>query len=158
MFQLDDKFLQDVGLAQLPPDQKQAFLEQVYASLEERVGIRLSEGLSDAQLEEFEGIIDRKQEKIDAWLAVYAPQYTADPIFQRIQQATGLQPDDVALRSEFAATKWLEVNRPNYRDVVAQVMNELKAEIMQNRDAIMGSVQQVPQQPPLDQQQPPMAA
>ena len=28
MFQLDDKFLQDVGLAQLPADQKQAFLEQ----------------------------------------------------------------------------------------------------------------------------------
>lgn len=155
MFQLDDKFLQDVGLAQLPADQKQAFLEQVYASLEERVGVRLSEGLSDAQLEEFEGIIDRKQEKIDAWLAVYAPQYTADPIFQRIQQATGLQPEDLALRSEFAATKWLEVNRPNYRDVVAQVMNELKAEIMQNRDAIMGSVQQ-----PVDQsqQQPPTAA
>ena len=157
MFQLDDKFLEDVGLAGLPADQKQAFLEQVYASLEERVGIRLSEGLSDAQLEEFEGIIDRKQEKVDAWLAVYAPQYTADPIFQRIQQATGLAVDDVALRSEFAATKWLEVNRPNYRDVVAQVMNELKAEIMQNRDAIMGSVQ-APQQPPVDQQQPPMAA
>ncbi|QHN42476.1 hypothetical protein GII36_01265 [Candidatus Mycosynbacter amalyticus] len=157
MFQLDDKFLQDVGLAGLPADQKQAFLEQVYASLEERVGVRLSEGLSDAQLEEFEGIIDRKQEKIDAWLAVYAPQYTADPIFQRIQQATGLQPDDLALRSEFAATKWLEVNRPNYRDVVAQVMNELKAEITQNRDAILGSAQ-APQQLPADQQQPPMAA
>ena len=142
MFQLDDKFLQDVGLAQLPADQKQAFLEQVYASLEERVGIRLSEGLSDAQLEEFEGIIDRKIEKIDAWLAVYSPQYETDPIFQRIQQATGLQLGDPALKSEFAATKWLEVNRPNYRDVVAQVINELKAEIMQNRDAILGSVQQ----------------
>ena len=155
MFQLDDKFLQDVGLDQLPPDQKQAFLEQVYASLEERVGVRLSEGLSDAQLEEFEGIIDRKQEKIDAWLAAYAPQYATDPIFQRIQQATGLQPTDLALRSEFAATKWLEVNRPNYRDVVAQVMNELKAEITQNREAILGTVQQTP----LDQsqQQPPAA-
>lgn len=139
MFQLDDKFLEDVGLAQLPPEQKQAFLEQVYSSLEERVGVRLSEGLSDAQLEEFEGIIDRKPEKVDAWLATYAPQYTADPVFQRIQQATGLAVDDPALRAEFTATKWLEVNRPNYRDVVAQVMTELKGEIMQNRDAILGA-------------------
>ncbi len=144
MFQLDDKFLEDVGLAQLPLEQKQAFLEQVYSSLEERVGVRLSEGLSDAQLEEFEGIIDRKPEKVDAWLAVYAPQYATDPVFQRIQQATGLQADDPALRAEFAATKWLEVNRPNYRDVVAQVMTELKTEIAQNRDAILGSVQQPP--------------
>lgn len=154
MFQLDDKFLEEVGLAQLPADQKQAFLEQVYASLEERVGVRLSEGLSDEQLEEFEGIIDRKPEKVDAWLAVYAPQYSADPIFQRIQQATGLALEDPALRSEFAATKWLEVNRPNYRDVVAQVMNELKAEIAQNRDAILGTVQPAA---PTDAQQPPVA-
>ncbi|HCH34568.1 MAG: hypothetical protein UY35_C0028G0006 [Candidatus Saccharibacteria bacterium GW2011_GWC2_48_9] len=157
MFQLDDKFLQDVGLDQLPADQKQAFLEQVYSSLEERVGIRLSEGLSDAQLEEFEGIIDRKMEKVDAWLAVYSPEYTAEPIFQRIQQATNLQINDPGLKSEFAATKWLEVNRPNYRDVVAQVMNELKSEIMQNRDAILGTIAQPPQQPPASQQ-PPMAA
>lgn len=153
MFQLDDKFLQDVGLAQLPADQKQAFLEQVYASLEERVGVRLSEGLSDAQLEEFEGIIDRKPEKVDAWLMAYAPQYPDDQVFQRIQQATGLQPTDPALKAEFAATKWLEVNRPNYRDVVAQVMTELKAEITQNRDAILGSVQQGA----ADQSQPPAA-
>lgn len=144
MFQLDDKFLEEVGLGQLPPEQKQAFLEQVYASLEERVGVRLSEGLSDAQLEEFEGIIDRKPEKVDAWLAVYSPQYATDQVFQRIQQATGLQANDPALRAEFAATKWLEVNRPNYRDVVAQVMTELKAEIAQSRDAILGSVQQPP--------------
>ena len=141
MFQLDDKFLEDVGLAQLPPEQKQAFLEQVYSSLEERVGVRLSEGLTDAQLEEFEGIIDRKPEKVNTWLATYAPQYTADPVFQRIQQATGLQAEDPALLAEFAATKWLEVNRPNYREVVAQVMTELKSEIVQNRDAILGAQQ-----------------
>ncbi len=148
MFQLDDKFLEEVGLAQLPPDQKQAFLEQVYSSLEDRVGVRLSEGLTEAQLEEFEGIIDRKIEKVDAWLAAYAPQYAEDQLFQRIQQGTGLAGDDPAVRSEFAATKWLEINRPNYRDVVAQVMNELKAEIGQSREAILESGQQ-PQQPPM---------
>lgn len=144
MFQLDDKFLQDVGLADLPADQKQAFLEQVYTSLEDRVGIQLSEGLSEGQLEEFEGIIDRKIEKVDAWLAAYAPQYYEDPLFQRIQQAAGLDQNDPAVKAEYAATKWLEVNRPNYRDVVSQVMNELKAEIAQNRDAILAGAQQPP--------------
>lgn len=146
MFELDDKFLQDVGLADLPQDQKQAFLEQVYSSLESRVGGRLSEGLTEAQLEEFEGIVDRKIERVDAWLAAYAPQYAEDPLFQRIQQAAELPANDPAVKSEFAATKWLEVNRPNYREVVAQVMNELKAEIMRDRDAIIGGGQQ-PQVP-----------
>lgn len=148
MFQLDDKFLQDLGLDTLPAEQKQAFLEQVYASLEERVGVRLSDGLTDAQLEEFEGIIDRKEDKVDEWLKQNAANYTEDQTFQRLQQASNLQPTDIALKAEFAATKWLEVNRPNYRDVVAQTMSELKQEIMQNREAILqssGGAQQSPQ-------------
>lgn len=139
MFQLDENFLKELGLDSLPADEKQAFLEQVYASLEERVGVRLSEGLSDAQLEEFEGIIDRDQAKVAEWLQAHAPNYAQDENFQRLQQVTGMQADNPALTAEFAATKWLEVNRPNYREVVAQVMQELKQEIAQNRDAILGS-------------------
>lgn len=141
MFQLDDKFLQELGLDQLPEDQKQAFLEQVYNSLEERVGVRLSEGLTDAQLEEFEGIIDRDEQKVATWLQMHAPNFTQDETYQRLQQATGMQADNPALMAEFAATKWLEVNRPNYREVVAQVMQELKQEIGRDRDAILASTQ-----------------
>ncbi len=137
MFKLDDKFLQELGLDNLPDDQKQVFLEQVYSSLEERVGVRLSEGLTDAQFEEFEGIIDRDAEKVATWLNTHVPNFEQDEAFTRLQQTAGLPPEDLTLRAEYAATKWLEVNRPNYRDVVAQVMQELKAEISQNRDAII---------------------
>ncbi|NLA43178.1 hypothetical protein GX865_03460 [Candidatus Saccharibacteria bacterium] len=139
MFKLDDKFLQEIGLGDLPEDQKQAFLEQVYSSLEERVGVRLSEGLTDAQFEEFEGIIDRDPAKVAGWLGTYVPNFQQDESFIRLQQSSGMQPDDITLHAEYAATKWLEVNRPNYRDVVAQVMQELKTEISQNKDAILSS-------------------
>lgn len=145
MFQLDDKFLQDLGLGDLPDNQKQAFLEQVYSSLEERVGVQLSDGLSDEQLEEFEAIIDRNVEKVDAWLAANAPDYLNDTNFQQLQKAASLAADDPVLKSEYAATRWLEKNRPNYRDVVAKTMESLKAEIAQNRDAILASVQQTQQ-------------
>lgn len=141
MFQLDDKFLQDLGLGELPDNQKQAFLEQVYSSLEERVGVQLSEGLSDEQLEEFEAIIDRNTEKVDAWLVANVPDYQNDANFQQLQKAADLAVDDPVLKSEYAATRWLEKNRPNYRDVVAKTMESLKSEIMQNRDAILSSVQ-----------------
>lgn len=139
MFQLDDQFLQDIGLADLPEDQKKPFLQHVYDQLEYRVGVRLSEGMSDAQLEEFEAIIDKKQEVIDAWIAQYAPNYAQDVLFQKIQEASGLSDIDPILRSEYAATKWLEVNRPDYRDVVAKTLDELKQEIAQSRDAILGT-------------------
>lgn len=141
MFQLDDKFLEDIGLSNLPDEQKQAFLQHIYEELELRVGTKLSDGLSDVQLEEFEKIIDKDEAAITAWVSAHAPDYKNDEIFKRMQQATKLDENDPALRAEYAATKWLEVNRPDYRQVVAVVLEELKTEIVANRDAILGGTQ-----------------
>lgn len=149
MFRLDDQFLKDIGLDALPEDQKQPFLQHIYSELELRVGTRLSDGLSDAQLQEFEEIIDRNQEKIQAWLALHAPNYVQEEAFKKLQQATALEATDPRLIAEYTATKWLEVNRPDYRDVVAAVLSELKQEITANRDAILGGMQSQPgEQPP----------
>ena len=145
MFQLDDQFLQEIGLGNLPEEQKKPFLQHIYDQLEYRVGIRLSEGMSDAQLEEFEGIIDKKPEVVDGWIAQHAPGYASDDLFTKLQQGSGLAMSDPILKSEYAATKWLEVNRPDYRDVVAKTLNDLKQEIGQNKDAILGTP---PAQPP----------
>ena len=139
MFQLDDKFLQDIGLADLPDEQKKPFLQHIYEQLEYQVGMRLSEGMSDEQLEEFEGIIDRKPEVVNAWLQAKVPQLEADPLFAKMQESTGLAADNFDLKAEYAATKWLEVNRPDYRNVVAQTLEALKQEVISNRDAILGT-------------------
>lgn len=139
MFQLDDKFLADVGLNEMPEDQKKAFLQHIYDELELRVGTKLSEGMSDEQLEEFESIIDRKEEVVTAWLEKNAPDYQNDESFNRIKEATKLDINDPGLRSEYAATKWLEVNRPDYRDVVANVLAEIKNEITSNRDKLLAN-------------------
>jgi len=139
MFQLDDQFLTDIGLADLPEEQRKPFLQHVYDQLEYRVGVRLSEGMTDEQLEEFEAIIDRKEDVVSNWIQTNAPGYAAEEVFQKIQKASGLAADNPVLKAEYAATKWLEVNRPDYRDVVAQTLGELKSEINSNRDAILGS-------------------
>ena len=140
MFQLDDKFLQDIGLNDLPEAQKKPFLQHIYDELELRVGTRLSDGLSDEQLEEFESIIDHKDEIIIAWLAKYMPEYQNDQIFIQLQTATKLETNNPNLRAEYAATKWLEINRPDYKQVVAAVLAEIKQEVVNNRDVILGDV------------------
>ena len=152
MFRLDEQFLKDIGLDSLPEDQKKPFLQHIYSELELRVGTRLSDGLSDVQLAEFEEIIDRKEDKINEWLAAHAPNYAQEEGFTKLQQATNLPATDIRLVAEYAATKWLEVNRPDYRDVVAAVLEELKAEIMSNKDAILGGIQQAQQEPAPQQQ------
>jgi hypothetical protein cdivTM_08533 len=148
MFQLNEEFLKELGLDRLPEEQRKPFLQHIYSELELRVGERLSQGMSEAQLDEFANIIDKTPGVVEGFLAKYAPNYQQEPMFQRLLQASGAAADDTRLRDEFAATKWLEVNRPDYRDVVAAVMNELKKEIIANRDAILGgmSAPSVPQQ------------
>jgi hypothetical protein len=139
VFQLDDKFLQELGLDQLPEDQKQAFKEHIYSELELRVGTRLSDGLTEAQLTEFESFVDRDAEKVQAWVAANVADYQADPSYQQLIANVPQGTDPMAVLAEYASLKWLSLNRPDYRQVVASVLEELKNEIVGNRDAILGS-------------------
>jgi len=137
MFQLDEKFLEDIGLNNLPEAQKKPFLQHIYEELELRVGNKLSDGMTDAQLEEFESIIDRKDDFIAEWLSEYVPSYYNDPMFIQLQDVTMIDVNDPSLRAEYAATKWLEINRPDYKKVVSQVLDDLKKEVMTNSDVIL---------------------
>lgn len=149
MFQLNDDFLKELGLDQLPEEQRVPFLNHIYSELQLRVGEKLSEGMSDAQLDEFANIADKDQMTIDNFLSQHAPNYQQEPMFQRLMQMTGAEATDPRLKNEYAATKWLEVNRPDYRDVVTKTMDELKKEIVANRDTILGGM--APAQNQLDQ-------
>jgi hypothetical protein len=91
MFQLDDKLLHELGLGDLPATEKNKMLAHIYETLELRVGMRLAEQMSDEQLDEFEGFIDRNDEP--------------------------------------GALKWLETNFPDYKKVVADELEKLKAEV-----------------------------
>lgn len=141
MFQLDDKFLQELGLDQLPDDQKQAFKEHIYSELELRVGTRLSDGLSEAQLTEFESFVDRNDEKVSAWISANVPDYQNDPSYQQLRASVPADANPSAVLAEYASLKWLSLNRPDYRQVVAAVLEELKREIIGNRDAILDNSQ-----------------
>lgn len=138
MFQLDDKFLDEVGLHDLSEEQKKPFLQHIYDELEIRVGTKLSDGMNDGQLNEFESIIDHKDEIVVDWLAKNDPEYHNNDSFINLQTAMDIDVNDPNLRAEYAATKWLEINRPDYRDVVASVLDDLKKEVINNRDAILG--------------------
>jgi len=94
--------------------------------------------MTDTQLQEFEKIIDRDQATVSAWLSEHAPNYHQEEQFERLVQVSGLDPNSPDVAAEFAATKWLEVNRPDYRDVVAATLAEIKQEITKNKDAIIG--------------------
>ena len=96
--EFDDKFLQEMGLQAMPEDQKQKFLDYVQEELEVRIGERISKGLTEVQLNEFDMIIDPME-----------------------------------------AAKWLEKNRPDYREIVNRTIEEMKEEIRANRARLVGA-------------------
>lgn len=136
MFQLDDKFLQSVGLGDLPEDQKQAFLQHTYETLEERVGTRLAASLSEAQLEEFEGFATHNEEKINAWLSEHVPNYQDEEDYKQLAASAPDNVPPLVVAAEFASVRWLGINSPNYREVVADELNKLRDEIVASKDNI----------------------
>ena len=141
MFQLDDNFLQDVGLAGLPDDQKQAFLQHIYEELELRVGTKLSEGLSEQQMGEFESFVDQNEEKVRQWFATNMPDYASRQDFVQLTQNAPDGSSELAVMCEYGSLKWLELNRPDYKNVVASELEQLKKEISSNADAILSGPQ-----------------
>lgn len=118
MFNLDDKFLEELGLGSLPADEKKKMLDHIYETLEMRVGMQLASGMTDAQLDEFEAFINKQDEE--------------------------------------GALKWLETNFPGYKQVVADELEKLKAEIKASAPQILAESGQQAVAPPA-QPQPPAA-
>ena len=94
--EFDEKFLQEMGLSAMPEEEKQKFLDYLQEELEVRIGERISRGLTEVQLNEFDMITDQAE-----------------------------------------ATKWLEKNRPDYREIVNRTIEEMKAEIRANRSKLI---------------------
>ena len=92
----DEKFLQEMGLSTMPEDQKQKFLDYIQEELEVRIGERISKGLTETQLNEFDAITEQSE-----------------------------------------ATRWLEKNRPDYREIVNRTIEEMKSEIRANRSKLI---------------------
>ena len=71
--EFDYKFLQEMGLTAMPEDKKQKFLDYVQEELEVRIGERISKGLTQTQLNEFDMITDPAEAA--NWLEKNRPDY-----------------------------------------------------------------------------------
>lgn len=76
MLKIDDSLLQELGLDQLPLEEKDLLISQIYEQLELRVGTKLADAMSDEQLREFEQFVDGEDEEgALSWLSENFPDY-----------------------------------------------------------------------------------
>lgn len=137
MYKLDDEFLAQLGLGDMPEEQKQSFLQHIYSELEVRVGERLTEGMTDAQLDEFGYFVDKNEQGMQSWFVANLPNYRELPDYKLLTEKAGPDANETDILSEFGATQWLQKNRPDYPQIVGSTLEELKQEIIANKDKIV---------------------
>lgn len=76
MIKIDDNLLYELGLGELPAEEKNKLLQHIYETLEMRVGMTLASQMSDEQLQEFESFVNSNDEKGALnWLETNFPGY-----------------------------------------------------------------------------------
>ncbi|MFT0848768.1 DUF5663 domain-containing protein [Actinomycetaceae bacterium L2_0104] len=133
-----DEFLARVGLGSMEPEMRASFLAYMFEWVQNEIGDRLTEGLSEEQVKEFEAIMGGDTAVVDNWIAENAPDYREDERYSRMKRSFE-NADDATLRKEYASSRWIEVVRPDFKDVTTAVWLDVESTIRQNRDEILAA-------------------
>lgn len=119
MFKLDDNLLKELGLGTLPAEEKNRMLAHIYETLEMRVGMKLAEQMTNEQLDEFEGFIDRNDEAgALKWLETNFPNYkqvVADELEALKSEIKAAAPQIVAASAGQAPAQAPQSPPPSYQ-------------------------------------------
>ncbi|MBR1801649.1 hypothetical protein IJ768_00255 [Candidatus Saccharibacteria bacterium] len=137
MIKIDEKFLDEVGLSSMPEDRKADFIAQTQEELENRVGERMSEGMTVDQLREFDGIMNNDRNTMIRVLSQIGD-YRQDELYQKLLKRHGVSEGNLEILGEYLSVKWIQINRPDYATITKNVASELKQEIIEARPAILG--------------------
>jgi len=121
----DDQLIAELEIQHLAPEQQQRVLE----NLRLQIGEALVKDFDDAQLAEYQAIIDDDTETINKWLADNAPDYKASIAYQQLSEGYDGQPESVSPDKVYAYMAWVEKNSPGLAETVAQVKAEVKDNI-----------------------------
>ena len=138
MIKIDEKFLDEVGLSSMPEERKADFIAQTQEELENRVGERMSEGMTVDQLREFDGIMNNDRNTMIRVLSQIGD-YRQDTLYQKLLERHGVTEGNLEILGEYLSVKWIQINRPDYATITANVAAELKQEIIEARPMILSA-------------------
>lgn len=140
MIKIDEKFLDEVGLSHMPDEKKTDFIAQTQEELENRVGEKMSEGMTLNQLREFDGIMNNDRNTMIHVLSQIGD-YREDELYQKLLKRHGVEEGNLEILGEYLSVKWIQINRPDYATITANVADELKSEIIGSREQILAAFQ-----------------
>jgi len=140
MFQVDDTFLEELGIKNIPEEQRAKMRTQLTEELEDRIGEKVMVGLTEEQLIEFESLFTQDESHQHQWLQKHMPEYEQASDYKEFVKEAGVEDENVPadVLADFVTVKWFEMNCPDYHNLVKEAMEELKEELIHSRDSIMG--------------------
>ena len=138
MIKIDEKFLEEVGLSTLAETKKADFIAKTQEELENRVGEKMSEGMTVDQLREFEGIMNNDRNTMIRVLSQIGD-YREDDLYRKLLKKHGVTEGTLDILGEFLSVKWIQLNRPDYATITRNVADELKREIIEASAMILSA-------------------
>ena len=138
MIKIDEKFLEEVGLSTLAETKKADFIAKTQEELENRVGEKMSEGMTVDQLREFEGIMNNDRNTMIRVLSQIGD-YREDDLYRKLLKKHGVTEGTLEILGEFLSVKWIQLNRPDYATITKNVADELKREIIEASAMILST-------------------
>lgn len=138
MIKIDEKFLEEVGLSTLAETKKADFIAKTQEELENRVGEKMSEGMTVDQLREFEGIMNNDRNTMIRVLSQIGD-YREDDLYRKLLKRHGVTEGTLEILGEFLSVKWIQLNRPDYATITKNVADELKREIIEASAMILNA-------------------
>ena len=117
----------------MPEDKKAEFLKRTKEELEIKVGEEISKGLTSEQIKEFEALSDGDQRVIKKLVFEMDSDFREDKVYQAILKQSGKETGDWQVLAEYLSVRWIQKNRPDYREIVNRVTEQLKEKIRASR-------------------------
>ena len=99
--------------------------ELIMAEVEQRIGDKVFTDLPEHKAHEFQEIAYDNIEHINWWLGENDPDYRENPAFQDTVEVINEDgnPDNIRPEKVYAIMRWIEVNVPNYNEIVKEVID-----------------------------------
>lgn len=139
----DKYFIQEMGMENMPEEKVNSLVELAMAELERRVGQRLLSEMGDIYAQEYLGLENEDAVILEKLLDENGD-YANDPAFIQIKKnvpegASESLAERIALK-EYLKVKLLEKAVPNFKETVKFLADNIKRELIDNKDRILYSM------------------
>ena len=126
MYNLDDNFLTEIGIIDMPEPARGKLVEGIQQTINNRIGLELGDELTDFLVDELTQI-NNSPEFAKKWLEANIPHYVGTSEFSQFSQLISREGADVT--QLYAQSKWFEKHLPTLPIVTERVVNEVMQEI-----------------------------